>query len=568
MDFSKNKIKPMVLLVLDGFGAAPASDGNAITLADTPNLDRYSSVYPYGQLIASGESVGLPANEVGNSEVGHLTIGAGRVINQSLKKINNSIEDESFYENEAFFQAVNHVKTLNTKLHIMGLVSTGSVHSSIKHFYSLVEYCVQKELTNVSFHLFTDGRDASPTNGAKVIQEIEARLKETRVGRIASVSGRYYAMDRDARWERTQKAYEAIVMGKGLTANSAVEAVKASYARNETDEFIKPTVILSRGRRSSVVDNNDAVIFFNFRVDRARQLTMAFVSGEFEKLKSFEISDKMHHGRAGGKIVKAKTFKREKWPSDVFFVTMTRYQRDLHVSAVAYPPEAATDSLPETLARNNLKQLHLTESEKEKMVTFYFNGAQEVNFPGEEVLIVPSKRKVATYDKKPEMSVYDVVKEFKKAISKDKFNFVIMNFANSDMVAHSGELKATIKAVEHVDKAVAEVVETTLAVRGTVVITADHGNAEELIKYPTGTFYYTTSKGEINTDHSNNPVPLYIIRSDLEGKGIKLGKGALSDVAPTVLSMMELKIPTVMTGNNLLQITEERKDNGRVAGRE
>jgi 2,3-bisphosphoglycerate-independent phosphoglycerate mutase len=549
-------IKPVVLLILDGFGIAPESAGNAITLAKPPNINRYLATYPHGELIAAGESVGLPANEAGNSEVGHLTIGAGRIILQSLPRINKAIKEGDFLVNDAFLQAVEHVKKGSSKLHIMGMVSTGQVHSSLEHFWSLLEFCKKQGLTNVVFHLFTDGRDAPPTNGITVIKQIEEKLKETKVGSIATVMGRYWAMDRDGRWERTQKAYEAIVLGRGLTAASASQAVQNSYNSQKTDEFIEPTIITQAGR-ALTVDNNDAVIFFNFRIDRPRQLTMAFVFPNFETVKAVDFGYIPHEEGRKGKVereqtLKGSTFKREKVTQNVFFVTMTEYQKNLPVSAIAFPPPEVKESLPEILAQKGLKQLHLAESEKERMVTFYFNGTRETRFPGEEVAIVSSPN-VATYDKKPQMSVFKVVEKFKAGLAENKYHFFVLNFANPDMVAHSGDLKATIKAIEAVDQAVGDLVDTVLAFGGTVVITADHGNAEELLSFPTKSFYVTTAQGEVDTEHSGNPVPALIINGAFQGKVKTLAQGTLSDVAPTILALMGIPKPAVMTGRNLLE---------------
>lgn len=550
------KTKPIVLIVLDGFGIAPPSEGNAITQAKTPVIDSFYKNYPHGELLAAGESVGLPANEEGNSEVGHLALGVGKVILQSLKRINVSIEDETFYDNKALIQASNHVKTNNSKLHIMGMVSSGSVHSSMNHFYAMIEFCRRRQISNVYYHLFTDGRDAPPNEGEKIIDEIERKLLDFKIGRIASISGRYYAMDRDRRWQRTQKTYDALVLGKGVQAASALDAVRAAYQKQQTDEFIEPAVIMSNAQPVATIDDNDAVIFFNFRVDRPRQLTMAFVVEDFENLKSFQFGHDPDHASDEGTIISGPTFKRQKVPKNLFFVSMTEYQKGLPVSAIAYPPEAAEVSLPSVLAAKGLKQLHLTESEKERMVTIYFDGLRESRLPGEDVLIVPSP-KVATYDKKPEMSVYKVVDELQKALAKDIYHFIVINFANPDMVAHSGNLNATIKAIEHVDKALGVASSAVMAVGGTLLITADHGNAEELLTYPSASFYFTTSKGDMNTDHSANPVPIIIISNTLRGKGRKLDRGTLSDVAPTILSLMGLEIPPQMTGRDLLKLKTE-----------
>jgi len=548
---STTSVKPMVLLVLDGYGIAPSSAGNAITQAKTPYIDSLMNSYPHTELIASGESVGLPANEVGNTEVGHLTLGAGRAIYQDLKRISMAIEDGTFFDNKAFLHALAHCRKYNSKMHLMGLVGTGNVHSSIEHFYGLLQFFKKAEFPNVFLHLFTDGRDTPPKEAGEIINKIQTYLIDNKIGHIASISGRYYAMDRDRRWDRTEKSYKAIVLGKGQVAISAQEAINAAYAKNLTDEFIEPTVILAGGKPTATIDDNDAVIFFNFRVDRARQLTMAFVLPDFEKLTSFEFGYAPGTELEEGKATFRGTFPREKWARNIFFVTMTEYHKKLGVSEIAFGSQLVSDGLSAVISSSSLRQIHMSESEKERFVTFYFDGMNEKLFQGEEVLIVASS-KVATYDKKPEMSVYKLVGEFKKQLSKGIYNFFVVNFANPDMVAHTGNLKATIKAVEVVDKAVGEFVEAVKQVDGTVVITADHGNAEELLTYETTSFFYTTGGGKVNTDHSNNPVPVIIVNNIYTGRGVTLAKGSLADIAPTVLAMMGLSAPSTMTGRNLL----------------
>jgi 2,3-bisphosphoglycerate-independent phosphoglycerate mutase len=548
----ENSIKPVVLISLDGYGVAPPSEGNAIYLAKKPNIDFLQNNFLYGELIASGESVGLPAGEVGNSEVGHLTMGIGTVLFQSLKRISAAIEDSSFYENPAFISAFEHIRKNNSKLHIMGLVGSGAVHSSVHHLFALMEFCRRVGARNVYYHLFTDGRDAPPTDGINVITKIDEKIHDLKFGQIATISGRYYAMDRDKRWERTKLVYNAMVLGQGIYANSAVEAVRKSYADGKTDEFIEPTVILKNDKPVSTIDNNDAAIFFNFRVDRPRQLTMSFVMPDFEKLDHFYLGEDPEHKSKEESVVSGKTFKREKLPENLFFVTMTQYQKELPVSAIAFPPLKAKTSLPKILSDAGLKHLHLTESEKERMVTIYFDGLRDERLPGEDVIIVPSPR-VATYDKKPEMNVYGIVEEFKKQINRNYYHFYIMNFANPDMVAHSGNVKATVKAIEHVDKVLGEVYKEVLKKDGTLFITADHGNAEEMLTFPSSSYFFTTREGDVNTDHSSNPVPLFIVSNKFYKSSRKLPKGTLSDIAPTILSLMGFQIPQEMTGRDLLE---------------
>lgn len=551
----QSKLNPVVLVIYDGWGLAPPSKGNAITQAKTPNMDSYYGLYPHGQLIASGESVGLPAGEVGNSEVGHLTVGVGRVIYQSLKRINISIKNGEFYENSAINSAVNHAIHNKSNLHIMGLISSGKVHSSVEHLYAMLQFCKSKKFERVYLHLFTDGRDAPPNDGLNVISQIQDKINLMKIGKIASLTGRYFAMDRDGRWERINRIYNLLTLSKGITANDPITAIKASYAQGKTDEFVEPTIITSNGYPPTISDN-DACVFFNFRVDRARELTMAFTMPDFEKLdlKSFGFEQRDRNKNLKGVVT---TFAREKIVKNLFFVTMTEYQKGLPVSAIAFPPQTAfPNSLSEILSKNNLLHFHLAESEKERMVTYYFRGMSSEAFAGEDVLIVPSPD-VATYDKKPEMSIHKLVKEFKKAIGLDIYSFIVLNFANPDMVAHSGSLPAATKAIEHVDKAVGEIVTKALSVNGTVIISADHGNVEELLSFENSSFYYTTEKGDMNTDHSFNPVPVLIINKHLQNRSDVIMTGTLADIAPTILGILKLPVPKEMEGKNLLVVSNK-----------
>lgn len=541
-------IKPTVLLILDGWGIAPPSEGNAITSAKTPNINWLNANFPRGELLAAGESVGLPANEVGNTEVGHINMGAGRLILQELKRISKAIEEGTFYDNRALRSAIDHAKKNNSKLHVLGMVGTGRVHSSIDHFWAIIETCRRQEFNRVVFHIFTDGRDTAPDEAKTLLPEIEEKIKAGGVGKIATISGRYWAMDRDRRWDRIEKAYKAIVSGVGVSEDSVISAIEHSYAKGKTDEFIEPVVIMENGKPVATVDDNDAAIFFNFRIDRPRQLTLAFVLQDFEN-SSFIFGNAKDRESEVKKV--GATFKRDKVPKNLFFVTMTQYQKDLPVSAVAFPPEQIPQTLGEVVSAANLLQLHLTESEKTRFITYYFDGLHEERFKGEDVLIVPSA-KVATYDKKPEMSVAGIVEEFLQTAG--KYHFYVINIANPDMVAHTGNLKASITAIEHVDRAIGEIIKKVLELDGTIVITADHGNAEELITYPTNTYFFTSAKGVVNTDHSSNPVPVYVVNKTLQGKPNKLPNGTLADVAPTILKLMNLEIPPVMTGRNLLEL--------------
>jgi 2,3-bisphosphoglycerate-independent phosphoglycerate mutase len=542
--FKKNwQVKPFVLISLDGWGIAPPSKGNAITLAKTPHYDSYLKLFPHTQLIASGEAVGLPANEVGNSEVGHLTMGVGRVVFQSLERINMSIRDESFYQTPAFLQAIGYAKTHNSTLHLIGMVGSGNVHSSTKHLYALLETCKRQRFASVALHLITDGRDSPPQEATEIVAKIEEDCRVMGVGKVATVSGRYYAMDRDARWERIKIAYDAIIMSQGEQYTTAEDAVKQIYQSGKSDEFVLPAVIVKPGETPITINDNDAVIYFNFRVDRARELTMAITLPDFENMQAGAF------GFGGG----AATFRREKKVNNVFFVTMTEYQEGLPVSAIAYPPEKQLgSSVGEIISKAGWWQIRIAESEKERMVTYYYNGMRSEPFENQEVAIVPSP-KVATYDLMPEMSATGVVKLFKTALKKDLYQTVMMNFANPDMVAHTGNLEAAIKAVEVTDWAMNEIVQTTLEHDGMVFITADHGNAEELITFPTNAFFYTTAEGTINTDHSNNPIPFIVIANRLKGNGNELPPGVMRDIAPTMLKAMGLPVPEEMKGTNLME---------------
>lgn len=539
------QLSPVVLIVLDGWGLAPPSRGNAISIARTPNMDSFFVNYAHGELIASGESVGLPATEVGNSEVGHLTMGVGRVIYQSLKRINIAIENGSFYENPALEKAAQHVLRNKSAIHLMGLVGSGNVHSNTDHLYALLQFCKKYNLNKVYLHLFCDGRDSPPKEAQEIIGQILEKLKLMEVGQVATLSGRYYAMDRDARWDRIQKAYDAITKGAEKQAADALSAVKQSYSEGKSDEFIEPTSVLDNGVIHTVNDN-DAVVFFNFRVDRARELAMAFCLPNFETIKAEEFGFQPAHN------TEAQTFVRAKKPSNLHFVTMTEYHKNIPVSGVAFPPQNNfPDSVPEVLFKNNLASLHLSESEKERMVTYYFRGMNSTPFPSERIVIVPSPR-IPTYDKRPEMSASLIFKEFKKAIRQNLYHFIIINFANPDMVAHTGNIPATVKAIEVIDALLGSMANIVLERNGVLIITADHGNAEELITFPSNTFYYTSSEGEQNTDHSSNPVPVAIISNSLKGYTKKL-KGTLADIAPTICAIMKLPIPGIMTGKNLLE---------------
>lgn len=521
--------KPVVLLVIDGFGVAPPAEGNAITGARMPNYIHYVESYPAMTVLASGSSVGLSWGEMGNSEVGHLTIGAGRIFFQSLPRINLSIENGEFFSNKTFLQAIEHAKKTGGSLHLMGLVSPGNVHASDAQCKSLLELCKQQKFTRVFVHALLDGRDAIFNSGIGFIQELEEKMAELKVGKIATIAGRFFAMDRDNRWDRVQKAYEAMVDGKAdVHATSAHDAIQQSYDAKVYDEQIVPTVIEKGGVPVGKIASGDSVIFFNFRPDRARELTKAFVLPSFDK------------------------FPREAL-KDLFFVTMTEYEKDLPVS-VAFPPQAIENCMAKIVSEGGLKQLHIAETEKYAHVTFFMNGMIEQEFPGEDRVIIPSPR-VSTYDKAPEMSVIPIAERIVQEVGKNAYDLIIANFASPDMVGHTGDEEATIKANETVDKALGLVVNAVLASNGVCIITADHGNAEEVKNLVTS---------QIDKEHSTNPVPFIIIGKQFEGVRAPVGDvvggdlslttpvGMLADTAPTILKLLELPQPPEMTGRSLI----------------
>jgi len=524
------KYKPTALIILDGWGVAPDTEGNAITRAKLPNFKKYLKNYPTMTLSASGVEVGLKFGEMGSSEVGHLNIGAGRVCSQTLPRINEDIENGSFVKNQAFLGAMDRVKKNHSNLHLIGLVSNGDVHSSIDHLYALLELAKKMGLSKQVFvHAILDGRD-SPYNSGKIfIGELTAKMSALKTGKIASISGRYYAMDRDNHWDRIEKAYRAMTEGRAeRTATDPIQIIDESYAQNNFDEEFLPVVIQKDGKPVAVINKEDSVIFFNYRPDRARQLTKAFVLPGFDK---FEWEYK----------------------KGLYFVSMVEYEKDLP-TVVAYPPIIMTNCLAEVVSRAGLRQLHMAETEKYAHVTFFLNGTVENPFPLEERMIVPSP-KVSTYDQAPEMSAFQIAKGAVRSIDEGKFDLLVLNFANADMVGHTGDLATTIKACETIDKCLGEIVEHVLAKDGAVMITADHGNAEEVLNLQTG---------EIDKEHSNNPVPLIIIANSFMGQAGPSGDppngdlsllppvGVLADVAPTVLKLMGLNQPPEMTGRPLI----------------
>ncbi|MCI6189452.1 MAG: 2,3-bisphosphoglycerate-independent phosphoglycerate mutase [Clostridium sp.] len=506
--------KPVMLMILDGFGIAEKSEGNAVALANKPNFDRLVKEYPNTQLQASGMAVGLPEGQMGNSEVGHLNIGAGRIVYQELTRITKAIEDGDFFENEALMKAMKNAKENNASLHLMGLLSDGGVHSHIDHLKGLLEFAKKEGLQKVYVHAFMDGRDVPPSSGKDFIIKAEEMMKEVGVGQIATVSGRYYAMDRDNRWERVQLAYNAIVLGEGEKASSAVEAIDNSYHDEKTDEFVLPCVIEEDGHPTATIKNGDSVVFFNFRPDRARELTRAINDKEF----------------AG--------FNRE--TLNLTFVTMTQYDKTLERVNIAFKPQTLVNTLGEYVSSKGLEQLRIAETEKYAHVTFFFNGGVEKENPGEERKVIPSP-KVATYDLKPEMSAYEVTDELLNRLDQDKYDMIILNFANPDMVGHTGVVQAAVKAIEAVDECLGKIVDKVLEKDGTVFITADHGNAETEIDFSTGNPF---------TAHTTNPVPFVWVSNNINGRTLKSGK--LADIAPTMLNVMNLEVPKEMTGECLI----------------
>lgn len=540
------------LVILDGWGIAPPGPGNAIDLANTINIDRFWASFPHTQLQAAGEAVGLPRGESGNTETGHLNLGAGRIVYQDLARINMAIADGTFFNNEVLLGAIEHAKKNNSNLHFMGLVGAGGVHSNLEHLFALIRLSAQQNFKNLYLHLFTDGRDSPPTAGKTYIARIRQVIAKEGIGTIASIMGRYWAMDRDLRWDRTAKAYFALTKAEGNLVKTPEEAIDMSYSQGKTDEFIEPSIIsTAQGTPVAVIKENDSVVFFNFRIDRPRQLSRAFVFEDFSKANLAFAYDPYLVKYAKKHIVEATApqppFKREARLNNLYYVMMTEYEKPLADSGakVAFPPELVDMPLGRVLAEAEKKQLRMSESEKERFVTFYFNGQQETAFDQEERYIVPSP-KVATYDLKPEMSARELTEAVLGRLREDNhaYDFVLVNFANPDMVAHTGSIGPTVKACEVVDECVGKLANFILAYGGTLLVTADHGNAEEMIDPHTGA---------IETEHSVNSVPFIAISKEFMNRPLTLQAGILADVAPTVLSLFDLSIPSSMTGHNLLE---------------
>ncbi len=509
---------PLALIILDGFGHSDKTEGNAIALAKTPRFDEFFASYPHTLIDGSGHSVGLPEGQMGNSEVGHLNMGAGRIVRMDISRIDYAVETGDFFRNEVLVNAIEHAKANHSALHLMGLVSWGGVHSWQEHIYALLKMAKERGVEKVFVHAFLDGRDTAPDSGAGYVAELEAKMRELNSGQLASVIGRYYAMDRDKRWERIEKAYRLLVYGEGRPRQSAVQAIGEYYAEGVTDEFMQPIVLVGDdGKPVATIKDNNSIIFFNFRADRARQITRAFMEKDFD---GFDVSPR----------------------PQVFYTCLTNYSYDF-LLPVAFAPEHHDEILADVFAETGLRNLRIAETEKYAHVTFFFNGGQENEFLGEKRILIPSPR-VATYDLQPEMSAYELTDAVLQAINSDEFDSFIINFANADMVGHTGILPAAIKAVETLDECVGKVVDAIRAKGGTVIITADHGNVEQMMDYISGQPF---------TAHTTNLVPLLLIDSY---RGELRQGGSLQDVAPTMLAILGIKQPPQMTGQDLRVTTE------------
>jgi 2,3-bisphosphoglycerate-independent phosphoglycerate mutase len=527
---------------MDGWGLAPPGPGNAADLAHTPNVDRWIAECPFTQLSASGLDVGLPDGQIGNSEVGHLNIGAGFVVYQELTRISKSISDGDFFTNPVLLSAIDHVKANNSALHLMGLFGPGGVHAHEDHLHALIELAQRNDFARVYLHLFLDGRDVLPRSALGFLDTLEAALARIGVGAVATVSGRYYAMDRDKRWERTGRAYDALVLGQGLTATSARQAIQQSYDADVSDEFVLPTVILADGKPVATVQDGDAIIFTNFRPDRGRQLTRAFIQPDL----STQIVAHYERQQAEGQKLPDTIWQRPTQRHNLAFVTLTQYEAGLPVQ-VAFPPRPVLTPLAKVVSDAGLRQFHLAETEKYPHVTFFLNGGREEPFPGEERHLEPSP-KVATYDLQPEMSAAGVTAALLAAVRSEQYDLIVVNYANPDMVGHTGVIPAVVKACETVDAALGEVIPEVLARGGVALIIADHGNAEQMIDPETG---------GAHTAHTTNPVPCILVAAERLG----LGKGAvtlraggrLADITPTLLDLLGLPLAADMTGTSLIE---------------
>lgn len=536
--------KPVIIGILDGWGIAPPSPGNAITQAKTPTMDYFWKTYPHTQLIAHGESVGLPKREPGNTETGHLNIGAGRIVYQDLPRIDMAIANGSFFQNTILLSAINHAKIHKSKLHLMGLIGGGGVHSDIRHFISLIKLCHDQNFHEVYVHAFTDGRDSPPTSALIYLKQLQEVMDKEGVGKIASVMGRYFAMDRDFRWDRTSRAYFCLTENIGKLSPTVNDAIASAYKINQTDEFIEPTIITNlSGVPLAKIEDYDAAVFVNFRIDRPRQLTKAFVLDNFEKTANIIGFDPYAIEFAGkhrsADTSKQTPFTRPKKISNLFFVTMTEYESNLPTQ-IAFPPMGVNDPLGFVVSTHGMKQLRMSESEKERFVTYYFNGLKEDAFPNEDRIIIPSP-KVSTYDKKPEMSAQEITTRLILEIKSQKYDLIVFNFANADMVGHTGNIKQAITACQIVDQCLSQLHQVILESGGILLITADHGNAEEMIDPITG---------NIDTEHNANPAPFIAVGKNLPN--VQLPQGILADMAPTALALLNIPSPFTFSGRNLL----------------
>ena len=510
------KDKQYLLMIMDGVGLNDEEKGNAFKLANTPNLDRLTIKYPNTYIKTSGMAVGLPEGQMGNSEVGHTNIGAGRIVYQELTRITKEIEDGNFYNNEQLKYAMENVKRNDSTLHLLGLVSDGGVHSHIKHLYALLEMAKRENVKNVYVHAILDGRDTPPTSAVDYIKQLEEKMKELGVGKIATISGRYYAMDRDNRWERVKLAYDAMAFGKGQDFKIAQKAIETSYEAQEFDEFVKPVVLTdSEDNPLATVNDNDSIIYFNFRPDRARELTKAFILDGFNEFETKKINN-------------------------LVFVTMTQYDETIKNALIAYKPQVLVNTFGEYISKKGYTQLRIAETEKYAHVTFFFNGGKEEPYPGEKRILINSP-KVATYDLKPEMSAYEVTDNLIKVIEEKSCDVIIVNYANGDMVGHTGNLEKAIEAVEALDKCVGRVISKIEEVGGEALITADHGNCEQMLDLKTG---------EPITSHTTFDVPLIVVSNRVKS----LNSGRLCDLTPTLLTMMGEEIPEEMTGVSLVEL--------------
>jgi 2,3-bisphosphoglycerate-independent phosphoglycerate mutase len=509
-----------MLIILDGWGIREASRNNAVAMATTPCLDHLSATYPHTRLVCSGSAVGLPDGVMGNSEVGHMNIGAGRIVYQDLLRINRAIDDGTFFENATFERLLASVRQHDGDLHLMGLLSDGGVHSHINHLKALIDLARNKGFERLFVHAILDGRDTPPDSGIGFLRQLQQHLDDSGTGTVASICGRYYAMDRDTRWERVEQAYRLFVEGRGRAARDPVAAVQAAYERGETDEFVKPLVMVNEaGHPRATVQAGDGIIFFNFRADRAREITRAFVERDFEP------------------------FQRPQRLDLSGFVCMTRYDDHFDLP-VAFKPQHLTEILGEVLSRRGLRQLRIAETEKYAHVTYFFNGGEERPFAGEERCLIPSPREVATYDEKPEMSAPQVTDEVLARLAKERYHFVVLNFANMDMVGHTGVLSAAIEACQTVDRCLARIVPEVLTRNGTVMVTADHGNSETM----------ANGNGGPHTAHTLNPVPFILV--DDARRNLHLREGILADIAPTVLDCLAIEAPPAMTGRSLIAASQ------------